>query len=37
MFLAARFKAIAWQRPIVYVSYYNKGFLDTDGTITPLR
>ncbi len=37
MFLAARFKAIAWQRPIVYVSYYNKGFLDTDGTISPLR
>ncbi len=37
MYLAARFKAIEWQRPILYISYYYKGFLDTDGTITTLR
>lgn len=37
MFLAARFKAIEWQRPMVYVSYYYDGFIDTDGTITKLR
>ncbi len=37
MFLAARFKAIEWQRPIVYVSYDYNGYLDTDGTITPLK
>jgi apolipoprotein N-acyltransferase len=37
MFLAARFKAIEWQRPIIYVSYYHNGFLDTEGTITPLH
>lgn len=37
MYLAARFKAIEWQRPILYASYYYKGFIDTDGTRTPLR
>lgn len=37
MFLSARFKAIEWQRPIIYVSFYHNGFLDTEGTITPLH
>ncbi len=37
MFLAARFKAIEWQRPILYVAYHYNGYINTDGTITPLK
>jgi len=37
MFLAGRFKAIEWQRPIIYVSYAYQGFIGKDGTISSLK
>ncbi|QQR54035.1 hypothetical protein IPH25_04255 [bacterium] len=36
MFLGARFQAIAWQRPIVYVSFVYQTFIDQSGKTTPL-
>lgn len=37
MYLAARFKALEWQRPILYVSYTYHGYLDTHGGVTALN
>ncbi len=36
MFLAARFKALEWQRPILYVAYRYNGYIDTTSTVTSL-
>ena len=37
MYLAARFKAIEWQRDIVYASYHYSGIIMSDGTVFPLH
>lgn len=36
MYLDARFKAIKWQRSVIYTSYSYGVFIDRHGTITQL-
>ena len=36
MHLSARFKAMEWQRPIVYISYLYSMYCDTTGHLTPI-
>ena len=37
MLLAARFKALEWQRDMVYISYLYGNYIDKNGAVTPLH
>jgi apolipoprotein N-acyltransferase len=37
MYLNARFKAIQWQRPIIYVSFFYQVYVDMHGNVMPIQ